>query len=686
MRLVDWHTGAVTVSPSPTHKSGPLGPQEMATAAVMSSFTVALTVIGVLVPMAAILQVVAAIPMSVVALRYRTRALVTSAVAGTLVGFVAAGTQTAITVASAALLGGLVGRAKRKKQGLFGVLLTSMVVGPALGALTVLMLLVLVPLRELFLETLRNTFEGISRLLERTSALQGVADVIRTGSTAVLDNWWWWAGGSIAFGIVTGTLFAWLILTAILDRLSTIPVPEPLAPSTDDEIGPLPVTLSAVGFRYPGSATSALTGVDLRIETGEFVAIVGHNGSGKSTLTRILAGLEPSEGTVDRPGSTGLGRYGGTAVVLQRPESQILGTRVADDVVWGLPPGDSRPDVEALLDEVGLGGMGARDTASLSGGEMQRLAVAAALARRPALLIADEATAMIDASGREHLVTLLAELPRRHEMSVVLVTHHVSETVAADRVVHLHEGYRVQHDTTWMQARTENPAALHDNSSERLLELSGVEHTYNRRTPWSQAALNGIDITVKRGEGVLVLGGNGSGKSTLAWIMAGLTGPTSGTAQLGGKAMTSRVGEVGLAFQHSRLQLQRRTVSEDIAAAAGPETGSATVSAAMDAVGLDRSLAARDIDSLSGGQMRRVVLAGLIARRPRMLVLDEPLAGLDPPGRDDIIGVLAGLRDRGVAIVVISHDVDGMDTVCSRTITMADGHIVSDSILGSVHS
>ncbi|MGB2720387.1 MAG: ATP-binding cassette domain-containing protein, partial [Rhodococcus sp. (in: high G+C Gram-positive bacteria)] len=393
-----------------------------------------------------------------------------------------------------------------------------------------------------------------------------------------------------------------------------------------------------------------------------------------------------SEGTVDRPGSTGLGRYGGTAVVLQRPESQILGTRVADDVVWGLPPGDSRPDVEALLDEVGLGGMGSRDTASLSGGEMQRLAVAAALARRPALLIADEATAMIDASGREHLVSLLAELPRRHEMSVVLVTHHVSETVAADRVVHLHEGYQVQHDTTWMHARTENPAALHDNSSERLLELSGVEHTYNRRTPWAQAALNGVDITVKRGEGVLILGGNGSGKSTLAWIMAGLTCPTSGTARLGGKAMTSRVGDVGLAFQHSRLQLQRRTVSEDIAAAAGPETGSATVSAAMDAVGLDRSLAARDIDSLSGGQMRRVVLAGLIARRPRMLVLDEPLAGLDPPGRDDIIGVLAGLRDRGVAIVVISHDVDGMDTVCSRTITMADGHIVSDSILGSVHS
>lgn len=668
-------------------EKGPLGPQELATAAVMSSFTVALTVIGVLVPMATILQVVAAIPMSVVALRHRTRALITSAVAGTLVGFVAAGVQTAITVASAALLGGLVGRAKRKNQGLLGVLGTSLIVGPVLGGLTVLLLLVLSPLRTLFLETLRNTIEGISRLLERATALQGFANMVRSASNVVLDNWWWWVAGSIAFGIVSGTLFAWLILTAILDRLATIPTPEPLAEHSDeDAIGPLPVTLTSVGYRYPGSTTAALSNIDLDIGHGEFVAIVGHNGSGKSTLTRILAGREPSEGTISRPGAPGLGRYGGTAVVLQRPESQILGTRVADDVVWGLPPGDTRPDVDALLAEVGLGGMGTRETASLSGGEMQRLAVAAALARRPALLIADEATAMIDADGREHLVALLAALPRRHRMSVVLVTHHVSETIAADRVVHLHRGFQVQHESTWMQPRSRNSIAQQENSRRPLLKLTSVAHTYNRRTPWSQDALHGIDVTVERGEGVLILGGNGSGKSTLAWIMAGLTEPSTGTALLDGKAMTAHVGDVGLAFQHSRLQLQRRTVSEDIAAAAGPETGSATVAAAMDAVGLDRSLAARGIDSLSGGQMRRVVLAGLIARKPRVLVLDEPLAGLDPPGRDDIIEVLAGLRERGVSIIVISHDVDGMDTVCSRTIVMADGHIVSDSIHGSVHS
>ena len=216
------------------------------------------------------------------------------------------------------------------------------------------------------------------------------------------------------------------------------------------------------------------------------------------------------------------------------------------------------------------------------------------------------------------------------------------------------------------------------NAYEALLELRGVEHTYNRRTPWAQRALDGIDLQIHRGDGILMLGGNGSGKSTLAWIMAGLTKPTAGTATIDGTDMSDKVGAVGLAFQHSRLQLQRRTVAEDIEAAGGPEVGSAKVARAMDAVGLDRMLAGREIDSLSGGQMRRVVIAGLVVNSRPLLVLDEPLAGLDPPGRSEIIDVLGSLRSQGIAIVVISHDVDGMDRICDRTITLDSGRIVSE--------
>lgn len=668
----------MTDSPQDHRTSSTLTPVELATAAVMSSFTVALSVIAMIVPLATALQIVAAVPMAVVAQRHRTRALVSAAAAGTLVAFVAAGTTTAVTVATSALLGGLVGRAKRRGQGLLAVLATASIIGPLLGGITVLVLFVLSPLRTLFLTAIENTIEGVARLLSRADALASTADVLRSSAGAVLDNWWWWILGTMTVSIVGGALFTWLILGAVLDRLATIPVVDHLPTGGSGTVAPLPVALNRIGFRYDGARSEALHAIDLGIDFGEFIAIVGHNGSGKSTLARILAGRAPTSGTVDRPGVAGLGLEGGTAVVLQRPESQILGSRVADDVVWGLPP-NIDTDVDGLLAEVGLAGMGPRETASLSGGEMQRLAVAAALARRPALLIADEATTMVDADGRASLVALLAALPKRHRMSVVLVTHQESETAAADRVVHLDRGVQVEHTPEWMRSRFLDEKSGSFRKGSPLLVLRGVGHTYNRHTPWSQKALDGLDLTVSSGDGILVLGGNGSGKSTLAWILAGLTTPSTGTALFDGAAIARDVGAVGLSFQHARLQLQRRTVAEDIEAAGGPEVGSAHVSRAMDAVGLDRFLAGRDIDSLSGGQMRRVVIAGLVVNKPRILVFDEPLAGLDPPGRTEIIGVLGHLRRQGIAIVVISHDVDGMDRVCDRTIVLDDGRISIDA-------
>src|SRR5690606_36501871 len=263
------------------------------------------------------------------------------------------------------------------------------------------------------------------------------------------------------------------------------------------------------------------------VDVGEFVAVVGHNGSGKSTLTRLLAGLPPSSGTVERPGSAGLGHLGGTALVLQRPESQTLGVLVADDVVWGLPAAlAEQVDVDGLLREVGLDGMGERETAALSGGQQQRLAVAAALARRPALLIADEATSMSDPDGRRELVALLAELPKRHRMAVGLATHHEADAAAADRVVHLAGGRAVHRMAgVWVTPRAADaapadrlahlavgravqrlpgwPKPRHDPRrrpmGEPIMQLRDIRHTYNRGTPWQAPALHGVDLTVPRG-------------------------------------------------------------------------------------------------------------------------------------------------------------------------------------------
>jgi energy-coupling factor transport system ATP-binding protein len=205
----------------------------------------------------------------------------------------------------------------------------------------------------------------------------------------------------------------------------------------------VPVTLSGVAFRYPGADVDALSAVDLTINTGMLVAIVGGNGSGKSTLASVLSGAAPTRGEVTRAGNVGLGKIGGTALVFQRPESQVLGARVADDVRWGLARHHvSDDDIEECLARVGLAGFADRDTSTLSGGELQRLALASAIARRPALLISDESTAMLDPEGRTLVVDLLVAL-RDDGTSVVHVTHEPDEAERADVVVLL-DGGRVR--------------------------------------------------------------------------------------------------------------------------------------------------------------------------------------------------------------------------------------------------
>jgi energy-coupling factor transport system ATP-binding protein len=669
----------VTRNASNDAKRTALRPAELATGSVMAALAVAFSVVGELVPAAGALQFIAIVPLAVIAQRHRLRALTVAATGAVVVAFVASGTGAVISMVITAVIGGIVGRTKRRGGSIVAVLAQSVLAGVAFGALTTGLLFLLEPLRTLIISIIDNSIRGLSELLARFSALAEVAAAFADGASTVLRFWWIAVFASTFVGTVISAVFAWYVLSAILDRLDGLEQVDSLGPATDGPVGPLPVRLRGVSYRYPGARADALDHVDLEIRDREFVAVVGANGSGKSTLARLLVGTEPTAGTVERPGAPGLGLRGGTALILQHPETQVLGSRVADDVVWGLPI-DEQPDadgVEELLAEVGLAGYSARETSGLSGGELQRLAVAAALARRPRLLVADEATAMIDPAGQRHLVDVLAGLPRRHEISVVLITHRIAETERADRVVRLDGGRVVDHRSDWMA-----PAPMHPPLAETpgrgpiVLELRGVGHVYARRTPWATRALTSVDLAVHRGEGVLIVGGNGSGKSTLAWIMAGLVTPSEGTATVDGARISAKVGTVALSFQHARLQLQRRTVGEDIAAAGGPEVGSRDVSHALDSVGLDRMIAGRRIDQLSGGQMRRVALAGLLIRRPTVLILDEPLAGLDPPGRREITGLLADLRRSGLTLVVISHDLDGMESVRTRTVTLEAGSLV----------
>nr|WP_083067113.1 ATP-binding cassette domain-containing protein [Mycobacterium arosiense] len=657
-------------------RGGPLRPSELAQASVMGALCAVIAIIATVIPFAQGLALLGTVPMALLAYRYRLRVLVAATVAGGMITFLIAGMGSLVAVLNCAYIGGLTGFVKRQRRGAPTVVVSSFVAGVAIAGVTVAMLAVLTRLRHLIFQVMTANVNGVASFLVRIH-LQAVASDVQRLFAYGLQHWVWLMLGYVIYGVMISSLIGWWVLSRLLQRMHSIPDVHKLdapegAGGPDDPIGPVPVRLVDVRFRYPGASQDALRETSLDLNVGEHVAVIGANGSGKTTLTLVLAGREPTSGAVHRPGAVGLGMVGGTSLVLQHPQTQVLGTRVADDVVWGLPPG-TKVDVDRLLREVGLDGFAERDTGSLSGGELQRLALAAAIAREPSLLIADEFTSMIDQPGRELLLDVLSALPERHRTALVHITHFDNEAASADRTIDLSGSS----DNTGMVeiAPAPVPTVTVDPSPRHpVIEVVGVGHEYNRGTPWAKTALRDITFAVAPGDGLLIHGGNGSGKSTLAWIMAGLTAPTTGACLIDGEPTHTRVGAVALSFQTARLQLMRSHVNLELASVAGfsPQDHD-RVAAALEAVGLDPALGNRRIDQLSGGQMRRVVLAGLLACSPRVLILDEPLAGLDAASQRGLLRVLADHRRRGLTLVVISHDFVGLSEVCPRTIHLNKG-------------
>lgn len=645
----------------------------------MAALCAATAIIAVVVPFAAGLALLGTVPMGLLAYRYRLRVLIAATVAAGIIAFLIAGMGGFMTVVHSAYIGGLCGIVKRRRRGTPTVIAASLVAGAVFGAAVVAALAVLARLRHLIFAAIAANVDGIAAVMTRSGLEQSAVGLKRFFATAA-HYWPWLLLGNFVISIMIVSLIGWWALSRVLDRMRGIPDVHKLdALAETGPVAPVPVRLNQVRYRYPGTHQDALRPVSLEVDVGEHVAVTGANGSGKTTLMLILAGREPTSGSVERPGAVGLGRVGGTAVIMQHPESQVLGTRVGDDVVWGLPPGTTT-DVDRLLAEVGLDGLAERDTGSLSGGELQRLAMAAALAREPALLIADEVTSMVDQQGREALLGIMSGLTERHRTALIHITHYHDEAQSADRAINLSDSP----DNTEMVETTAAPPAtvgVDHSDAAPVLELIGVGHEYSSGTPWQTTALRDVSFSVYPGDGVLIHGGNGSGKSTLAWIMAGLTVPTTGTCLLDGRPTHEQVGAVALSFQAARLQLMRSRVDREVASAAGfsPDDHD-RIANALAVVGLDAALAQRRIDQLSGGQMRRVVLAGLLARSPRALILDEPLAGLDAVSQRGLLRLLEDLRrEQGLTVVVISHDFGGMEELCPRTLHLRNGMLEAAS-------
>lgn len=482
-------------------------------------------------------------------------------------------------------------------------------------------------------------------------------------------------------------------------------------------------------------AVEVLHGVSLSVAPGEVVALAGQNGSGKSTLARLACAMDvASPGMVLVDGEDpACGEVGRRAVrrlvgfVQQDPVDQIVSTVVFDEVAFGprnlgLAEDEVRARVEEALAQAGLAGATERGAGSLSGGELQRLALAGVLAMHPRYLVLDEVTSMLDSGLRPGLRALFARLAHESGVGILSITHDPAELAAADRVVVLEEGSMAwegapvelvrEHPDLWwglvgsaplarsMAARLGGDPAGARAAADTAggasgfgapvpspggsLVLRDVSYTY----PGAVApALCAVSLEAHAGEVLLLAGASGSGKSTLACIAAGLVAPDAGTVLLSGAPVAPAC--VGLAFQRPEAQLFLDTVSDELAF--GPRNLGCTedevarrAEAAAERVGLDRALFERYPFELSGGQQRRVGLAGVLALEAGAYVLDEPTAGLDAAGRSALHRTVREMAAAGASVIVISHDLDEWLEVADRAVLLRAGAVAWTGAVGEL--
>jgi energy-coupling factor transport system ATP-binding protein len=481
---------------------------------------------------------------------------------------------------------------------------------------------------------------------------------------------------------------------------------------------------------------------------------MGATGAGKSTLAKCLNRVVPSFQPGELSGEIALfgrplreegvaGLAGTVGLVSQDFEAQLFATNVVQEVVFGMEqlgvaPDEMRRRLPAALHAVGLDGFEQRDPVTLSGGEKQRLAIAATLALQPSIMVFDEPTTDLDPLGKLEIFSVLASM-RQQGYTLVVIEHDTAAAQYADRLLVISHGQIVaddepqkilarvdflrQHgvrppdlDQLWVRLNLTPPPRSVDAAEERLLgigvsgrragggksadpcpvpaprsptpflSLEGVSFAYEN----GALALVYVSLVIEAGEFAAIIGQNGSGKTTLAKHLNGLLSPSAGRVLLRGAdvrslAINTIAADIGYVFQNPDHQIFAATVGEEVAfgprnlALARHEVEERS-QGALQAVGL-QGMEDEDPFLLGKGHRQRLAVASMLALRPRLLILDEPTTGLDYLEQKQMMDLLARLHAQGIGILIITHTPWVVAEYAQRGVLMAGGRILCDAPL-----
>lgn len=487
---------------------------------------------------------------------------------------------------------------------------------------------------------------------------------------------------------------------------------------------PLPLVIENLSFRYRSRSELAIHNISLEVQPGQVVMIAGASGCGKTTLARCINGLIPRSykgelsgrilmqgQEIEKLSLSRISQMVGT--VLQDPERQILGTRVLFEIAFGLENlGFSRPEiiqrVEEALARLKISHLKDRETFNLSGGEKQKVALAGVLAMHPSILLLDEPLASLDpASAQETLETVrgLAD----EGMTVLMVEHRVEDVlrIHPERVLYMKEGEirfdgppeQLDENVDYSEVKLPVsvvlplavqrvptqpivPATIRQAQAAPLVQFENVSFGYDVERP----VLQGVDLTIQRGDIIAVLGPNGAGKTTLVKHAIGLLKPKGGRVLVNGQdthhlSVAEIASTLGYVFQSPSHMLFAPTMAEELAFGPKnlrhpPEQIEQEVQQAIETVHLQGYEQTPPL-SMSFGQQKRVSIAAVLAMRSRILVMDEPTAGQDYKNYMNFMDAI--LQMPGFeAIIFITHDVDLAVIYANRVLLVNGGRLVAD--------